>query len=212
MSNIQDQNTVKIKHSGTKKFDNPIIDRLTRTHISIPVGIFIVFSAALLYYAILHTTLSPGIIPALFLAGFLFFTLLEYIAHRFLFHMNPSKEWKRKMQYNIHGVHHEYPKDKDRLAMPPPLSILLAGIFFTIFYLLLDTKVFAFLPGMMMGYASYLFVHYMVHAYPPPKNFFKLLWVNHAVHHYRDGKVVFGVSSPLWDYVFGTMPKDEKKA
>ena len=67
--------------------------------------------------------------------------------------------------------------------------------------------VFAFLPGFLVGYASYLFVHYIVHAYAPPKNFFKALWVNHSIHHYKDNTVVFGVSSPLWDYVFRTMPK-----
>ena len=69
--------------------------------------------------------------------------------------------------------------------------------------------VFAFLPGFIVGYASYLSVHYMVHAYPPPKNFFKALWVNHGVHHYKDGEVVFGVSSPLWDYIYGTMKLKE---
>jgi sterol desaturase/sphingolipid hydroxylase (fatty acid hydroxylase superfamily) len=31
------------------------------------------------------------------------------------------------------------------------------------------------------------------------------LWVNHSVHHYKDGEIVFGVSSPLWDYIYGTM-------
>jgi sterol desaturase/sphingolipid hydroxylase (fatty acid hydroxylase superfamily) len=45
----------------------------------------------------------------------------------------------------------------------------------------------------------------MVHAYAPPKNFLKALWVNHSVHHYKDGEIVFGVSSPLWDYIYGTM-------
>jgi sterol desaturase/sphingolipid hydroxylase (fatty acid hydroxylase superfamily) len=59
----------------------------------------------------------------------------------------------------------------------------------------------------VLGYAGYLFVHYIVHAYPPPKNRLKQLWINHSVHHYKDGKKAFGVSPPLWDYVFGTMPE-----
>jgi sterol desaturase/sphingolipid hydroxylase (fatty acid hydroxylase superfamily) len=61
------------------------------------------------------------------------------------------------------------------------------------------------LPGFLVGYAFYLSVHYMVHVYQPPKNFLKVLWINHAVHHYKHGEYVFGVSSPLWDYIFGTM-------
>jgi sterol desaturase/sphingolipid hydroxylase (fatty acid hydroxylase superfamily) len=70
---------------------------------------------------------------------------------------------------------------------------------------------FAFLPGFLVGYASYLAVHYMVHAYQPPRNFMKMLWVNHGIHHYKDGEIIFGVSSPLWDYIFGTMSIPHKK-
>ncbi|GAL83759.1 fatty acid hydroxylase [Sporocytophaga myxococcoides] len=205
--------TNKPKNSGTKQlFDNPILERLSRTHISIPISIFVVISAVLLYYAFRYTTLPGYLIPLLFLGGFLFFTLIEYLVHRFVFHMEPTSNFKKKIQYNMHGVHHEFPKDKDRLAMPPLLSITLAVIFFVIFYSLMNTKVFGFLPGLLMGYASYLFVHYIVHAYAPPKNIFKELWVNHAIHHYKDNSTVFGVSSPLWDYVFGTMPPKKKQA
>ncbi|MBO9701620.1 MAG: sterol desaturase family protein [Sporocytophaga sp.] len=204
--------TNKPKNSGTKQlFDNPILERLSRTHISIPISIFIVISSVLLFYAFRYTTLPGILIPFLFLGGFLFFTLIEYLVHRFVFHMEPTSNFKKKIQYNMHGVHHEFPKDKDRLAMPPLLSITLALVLFAIFYSLMDTKVFGFLPGLLTGYASYLFVHFIVHAYAPPKNIFKELWVNHAIHHYKDNSTVFGVSSPLWDYVFGTMPPKKKK-
>ncbi len=204
---------IKPKHSGSKRiFENPILERLSRTHISIPISIFITISVGLLIYAVMYTNLPVPVIPFLFLGGFLFFTFMEYMAHRYLFHMKPDKSWKRTIQYNMHGVHHEFPKDKDRLAMPPLLSITFAVFFFAVFYSLMNTRVFGFLPGILCGYSAYLFVHYIVHAYPPPKNIFKHLWINHAIHHYRDDSVVFGVSSPLWDYVFGTMPeKTEEK-
>ncbi len=201
----------KPKNTGTKKiFDNPILEQLTRTHISIPITIFVTIALALLYYAIVHTSLPSLAIVILFFGGWFFFSLLEYIAHRFLFHMQPTTVWKQRIQYHMHGVHHEYPKDKDRLAMPPPLSMALAGVFFILFYVLLDTKVFGFLPGFLAGYAAYLFVHYIVHAYPPPNNFFKQLWINHAIHHYKDSSIVFGVSSPLWDYIFNTLPRNKR--
>jgi sterol desaturase/sphingolipid hydroxylase (fatty acid hydroxylase superfamily) len=67
---------------------------------------------------------------------------------------------------------------------------------------------FSFTAGFIVGYSLYLGVHYMVHAYAPPKNFFRVLWVNHSLHHYKNGKMVFGVSSPLWDYIYGTMSKN----
>ena len=68
------------------------------------------------------------------------------------------------------------------------------------------------IAGFLVGYAFYLVVHYVVHVYQPPKNFMKVLWVNHAVHHYKHGEYIFGVSSPLWDYIYGTMKEKEGKA
>ena len=91
--------------------------------------------------------------------------------------------------------------------MPPLVSLTIATILFLIFKLIMGNYAFAFLPGFAVGYASYLLVHYAVHAYRPPKNFLKQLWVNHGIHHYKNSEHVFGVSSPLWDYIFGTMPK-----
>jgi sterol desaturase/sphingolipid hydroxylase (fatty acid hydroxylase superfamily) len=121
--------------------------------------------------------------------------------------MSTSTKSKEKLQYTIHGVHHEFPKDKDRLAMPPLLRITISTLLLFILRLIMDDFVFSFLPGFLTGYALYLSIHYMVHAYPPPKIFFKILWMNHSIHHYKKGEYVFGVSFPLWDYIYGTMAK-----
>lgn len=197
---------VKPQNKGTKQlFENPILEKLSRTHISIPLIIFFSYSGGLLYWNVKNTSLSPLTSIILFLAGFIAFTWVEYNIHRYVFHMKVYTEVRKKLQYTIHGVHHEFPKDKDRLAMPPLLSITIATILLLLFKVAMGDFVFAFLPGFLVGYAYYLSVHYMVHAYPPPKNFLKALWVNHSVHHYKDGEVVFGVSSPLWDYIYGTM-------
>ncbi|WMJ75572.1 sterol desaturase family protein [Cytophagaceae bacterium ABcell3] len=200
------------KHSGSKQlFENPVLEKLSRTHISVPITIFLSISAGLLFYAFKHTALPAYLIPLVFMAGTLLFSFLEYLVHRYLFHMSTHTEGRKRMQYICHGVHHEYPKDKTRLAMPPLASIFLATAFFALYYLVMDTWVFAFLPGFLTGYAAYLFVHFIVHAYPPPKNVFKALWLNHSIHHYKDQEIAFGVSSPLWDYVFGTMPEKKPK-
>ena len=207
----QQAEKIKPKNSGTKKvFDNPILERLTRTHISVPITILMTIAAVLLYIAFVYTDytqLTPLYVIGLFILGFFSFTLIEYIAHRYLFHMRPTTELKRKVQYALHGLHHEYPKDKDRLAMPPIMSLLLATILFFVFYFLIDTKVFGFLLVFITGYCGYLFVHFIVHAYAPPNNIFKGLWLNHSIHHYKDNTQIFGVSSQLWDYVFGTIKK-----
>jgi len=85
------------------------------------------------------------------------------------------------------------------------LSITIATVLLLLFRVVMGDLAFAFLPGFLVGYALYLAIHYMVHAFQPPKNFLRLLWINHGVHHYKDGEIVFGVSSPLWDYIYGTM-------
>ena len=192
---------------GTKKFDNKIIERLSRTHIAIPLVIFSVISIGLMVYGFDKSYINVYNAVPLFLAGLLVFSLVEYLMHRYLFHLSPKTKKAEKFAYTVHGVHHDYPKDKDRLAMPIPLSITLATLFFLFYRLLMGDLVYAFLPGFLMGYASYLWVHYMVHAFQPPKNFWKVLWVHHGIHHYKDPGNAFGVSSPLWDYIFGTMPK-----
>lgn len=193
---------------GSKQlFKNKLMERLTRTHIAVPLVIFSIISTSLMIYGFQQSYITALSAPLLFISGFMSFTLIEYVMHRFVFHLNPKTEKQEKFAYAVHGVHHDYPKDKDRLAMPIPLSLTLSTGFFFLFQLFMGINVFGFLPGFLMGYASYLWVHYMVHAFQPPKNFWKILWVHHGIHHYKDPGNAFGVSSPFWDMIFRTMPK-----
>jgi len=204
MSGKNSNNNSK-QHSHTiTMFKNPILERLSRTHVSIPIAIFFLYAGGLLYWSIENVLLSAGITAGMFFIGWLSFTLVEYLAHRYVFHMSVHNKLRKKLQYAFHGVHHEYPKDKDRLAMPPVMSITFATILLFVFKLVMGDFVFSFLPGFLVGYAMYLLVHYIVHAFPPPKNFLRKLWVNHSIHHHKDDSIIFGVSSPLWDYVFRT--------
>jgi sterol desaturase/sphingolipid hydroxylase (fatty acid hydroxylase superfamily) len=197
------------KTTGSKQlFKNKFLESLTRTHVSIPISIFFIYATALMVYSIkTNTDLTILATVGLFFLGFFTFTLAEYLIHRFIFHIPGNTETKKKLQYTLHGVHHEYPKDKQRLAMPPVMSIVIGTLFLFVFRLFLGDLVFAFLPGFLVGYASYLCVHYILHIFKPPNNRLKYLWAIHAVHHYKDQTKAYGVTSPLWDYVFGTMPE-----
>lgn len=198
----------KPSNKGTKVlFKNPVLERLSRTHIAIPVSTFAISSILLIYWAISRNLLSGVSIITAFVVGLIIFTLVEYLVHRYLFHMITDTKFKERFQYLAHGVHHDFPRDKTRLAMPPILSVSIVIVLFLIFKLIMGNLVFAFLPGFIMGYAAYLGVHYVVHAYQPPKNFLKVLWINHGIHHYKDPERAFGVSSPLWDYIFRTLPR-----
>lgn len=197
-------------NGSVRMFDNPVLERMSRTHISIPITMFLGIGTVSLYYAISTTEIGLGTGLLVTCLGLLAFTLVEYMMHKHLFHMEPDTEIKDKIQYSTHGVHHDYPRDKDRLAMPPVISALYTVIFYVVFTLVMGDYALYFLPGFLIGYSLYLGVHFVVHAYQPPKNFLKVLWVNHAIHHYKDPDVAFGVSSPLWDMLLGTMPKKDK--
>ncbi len=204
---MEHSTSIKPKNSGRKQlFDNPVLERLTRTNSAVPISIFVAFAIALLTYAFVMANLPYAAIGILFFTGLLVFTLAEYLIHRYLFHMSTHTETRSNIQYTIHGVHHEFPKDEERLAMPPVLSVTILLVLLGTTYLLMNDYAFAFLPGFVLGYAGYLFIHYITHACPPPKNVFRWLWVNHGIHHYRNGEKAFGVTSPFWDHVFGTMP------
>ena len=205
---MKETNKPQNKGSG-QLFSNSILERFTRTHIAVPISIFLVYASLLLYWNITHTELN--IITSLisFFVGMFAFTWVEYVVHRHVFHMSTYTKFRARLQYTVHGIHHDYPKDKDRLAMPPILSITIATSFLFLLRLILGDLVFSFLPGFLVGYSLYLVVHYMVHAYPPPRNFLRHLWINHSIHHYKDSEGIYGVSSPLWDYIYGTMPQNE---
>jgi sterol desaturase/sphingolipid hydroxylase (fatty acid hydroxylase superfamily) len=101
--------------------------------------------------------------------------------------------------------------EKDRIVMPPAGAILIGSIIFGLVWLIMQDYAFAFAPGFLLGYVTYAFVHYAIHAYQPPKNFLKWLWIYHSIHHYKHPDKYFGVSSPFWDLVFGSMRGKSKK-
>lgn len=197
-----------ISNKGTKVlFKNYLLERLTRTHFLFPVILFYVLSTAMLLLALLYTQVSYIMTLVLFVNGVFTFTLIEYLIHRFLFHFHASTPKEKRIQYLIHGVHHEYPKDKDRLVMPPVVSVFLALLFFLMFWLLMKESSLAFFSGFCFGYSSYLIIHYSVHRYKPPKNFLRILWKHHALHHYREDEGNYSVSLPLWDFIFSSRLK-----
>jgi len=137
----------KPQNAGTRVlFKNKILERLSRTHISVPLIIMWIFSAAMIYWALAETTLSVASVFLFYLVGLLCFTFIEYLVHRYIFHMKTDTPRKEKIQYTFHGVHHEYPKDKDRLAMPPVLSATISIILLFIFKLIMGNYAFAFMP------------------------------------------------------------------
>jgi len=204
----------KIYNKGQAQlFRNQNLEYLTKTH---PLVIWILYLPVFIlmpYYALVSLGFTVLKSISLFILGILFWTFTEYFLHRFVFHHHPKSEKGKRINYLIHGNHHEYPRDKERLFMPPVPSLILASCFFFIFYLLMGLHVIVFFPGFMFGYLLYGTMHYAIHAWNPPFKWMKPLWRNHHLHHYKNDELGFGVSSTLWDHVFGTMYdlKNEKE-
>lgn len=203
----------KIKNKGQAQlFQNEFMENMTKTHPVVIYSMYLPVIIGMLYYGASYKGLSIGREFLLFVAGVLGWSLFEYAMHRKLFHMIVESPRAKKFVYTMHGVHHEYPRDQERLFMPPVPSILVASLLFLIFYAAMSWNVLAFFPGFLLGYLLYGSMHFAIHAFAPPK-WLKALWRNHHLHHYKCPDKGFGVSSVLWDHVFQTIPeRDEEKA
>ncbi|MBX2819398.1 MAG: sterol desaturase family protein [Rhodothermaceae bacterium] len=207
----------EIKHEGSGKiFESSALEVLTRAYPLVSVGVYLTIIAGLLFVGIQRGVVDSFLTgAAIFVGAFFFWTLFEYLFHRFINHLDsffPESEAIRKFDYAIHGIHHEFPRDTDRLIMPPVPGTIIISILFVLFWIPLQGYIFIFMPGFLLGYLTYAFIHYATHAYKPPKaKWLKVLWKHHAIHHYKHPDKAFGVSTPVWDYVFRTMPEDKKK-
>jgi sterol desaturase/sphingolipid hydroxylase (fatty acid hydroxylase superfamily) len=196
----------KIHNKGQAQlFKNHYLEMMTKTHPLVIWGLYIPVIAALLYYSSVILEFTTGRILLIFFSGMITWTLVEYILHRWVFHMVAESEQAQKIVYIMHGNHHHFPRDKERLFMPPVPSLIIASTLFLLFYLIMGWNVAMFFPGFLLGYLLYGTMHYAIHAWNPPTKWLKPLWRNHHLHHYKNESMGFGVSTTLWDHVFGTM-------
>ena len=195
----------KIHNKGQAQiFKNRYVEYLTKTHPLIIWGMYLPVIILLPYYSSHTIGFSNSKTTLLFLAGIFFWTFFEYIIHRFVFHWVSDNPRIQRVSYILHGNHHEFPRDRQRLFMPPVPSLILASLVFLLMYAAMGNNVFSFFPGFMLGYLMYGSMHYAIHAWNPPYKWMKPIWRNHHLHHYKSDEKGFGVSSHIWDKVFGT--------
>lgn len=199
-----DQLYVSKKDESVRMFKSDFMEFFSHVHPATPLMLYLPAIAFMLYLAIWRSRLSILFVVALFFLGVLIWTLLEYIIHRRIFHYEPKSGIGRKMHFIVHGVHHDYPNDAKRLVMPPAISIPLAIIFYVLFVFLFGENAPAVWAGLVAGYVCYDSIHYAIHHFPMKSGILNRLKQHHLRHHYHDDQAGFGVSSPLWDYIFRT--------
>ena len=191
-------------------FENRFLDFFSRIHPVVPALIYIPVIAGLI---VLGARADQGAleIAALFAGGFLIWTFSEYWLHRLVFHWDPDHAIGHRLHFIIHGVHHDHPNDKLRLVMPPGASIPLALLFFGAFWLIFGTPTaYPLFAGFLAGYLMYDYMHYYLHHFVPKSKLGKHLREQHMRHHFQDHRFGYGVSSPLWDVVFRTLPRTRR--
>jgi len=72
-------------------------------------------------------------------------------------------------------------------------------------YLVGGVYVLPFFSGFIIGYLFYDLTHYAIHHFNMHNKFWLEIKNHHMLHHYHDQYKGYGVSSPLWDLVFGSM-------
>jgi 4-hydroxysphinganine ceramide fatty acyl 2-hydroxylase len=165
-----------------------------------------------MFYKSVVTGIGLYYVFGLFVVGILVWSFTEYTLHRFIFHFVPKSGWGKQIHFLFHGVHHDYPNDSTRLVMPPIVSIPLAALFYFLFTKILGAYYLPpFFAGFIAGYLSYDLTHYAVHHFGLHGKISLYLKQQHMRHHYMDPDNNYGVSSPLWDFVFGTYAKRQKQ-
>jgi len=188
-------------------FKNSLLEFFSHVHPATPLVLYLPVIAYMFYLGLWQRRLSTLTVAGLFLFGMFVWTLLEYIIHRHLFHYEPRTRVGKQLHFIVHGVHHDYPNDARRLVMPPAVSVPLAIAFFGLFFGVFGRFAPAVSAGFAFGYICYDTIHYAIHHFPMKRGVGRWLKQYHLRHHFQDDQAGYGVSSPLWDYVFGTTRK-----
>jgi len=207
MSKFMERLYVSKKNETVRMFESDFIEFFSRVHPVTPLLLYMPVVGYMLYVSLWQRKFSILAVAGLFLLGVLLWTLLEYLIHRYVFHYEPKSRLGKQFHFIVHGVHHDYPNDARRLVMPPSISIPLAFFFYGLFLVIFGRLASGVFAGLVFGYVCYDMLHYATHHFPMKTGLWLWLKQYHLRHHYKDDHVGYGISSPLWDYIFGTTRK-----
>jgi len=188
-----------------KMFQNEVLEFLTKCPWYLPLVFWI--PIAVLILAQYFSTVQIDVVrfSSVAVAGVVFWLLFEYSLHRWAFHAASSSYWGNIIHFLIHGHHHITPMDDNRVVFPPvPALIFASPIWVGALRLLGYADGYAFLLGFLIGYLNYDMTHYWIHQRVPRSGYVRWHKTRHVYHHYHEPNCNYGISHPLFDYVFGT--------
>jgi len=153
--------------------------------------------------------------------------LTEWVIHVYLLHSRPVRVGSRSIDLvaaREHREHHADPTELHGVLVPtyalvlflPTIAAYLFALAIPVHLLIGGDLVAWWLSGLVAGYTilfSYEWCHFLIHSpYRPRGRYYKVIWRNHRLHHYKNEHYWFGVTSNLGDVVLHTNPDQAEVA
>lgn len=141
----------------------------------------------------------------MFVLGLLLWTWLEYVLHRFAGHSSKlGKPIRRE-----HLAHHAKPDHFTSFARKLVLAVPVLGGLGLVTVPWLGGAGVALVFGVLVGWTFYERLHRATHVRGPRNRYGAWARQHHLHHHFMSPHTNHGVTSPLWDWVFGTLAASE---
>ncbi|MCB9186303.1 MAG: sterol desaturase family protein [Flavobacteriales bacterium] len=141
-----------------------------------------------------------------FILGVILWTFLEYVIHRFLGHEHKGRNFFKDEHLIHHRKAHYFAPAYKKMGAAVIVGL---GLFATLNVILNWTIALSFVLGLMGMYCLYEATHARFHRKGPVAKPFIILRKHHFYHHFHQPKLNHGVTTRLWDRVFGTFHRVE---
>ena len=144
-------------------------------------------------------------------AGFALWTVLEYTVHRFALHGGAASPFRSAVQRHVR--HHEDHAEPEFMLIAPGFTLPLTAAVWAAVSLALGSWREAALvtAGTLLGYVAYEGIHGRLHDGRPGGGLVRRWRRRHFRHHFGDPGTCFGVTTSLWDHVFGTAGRSRRR-
>jgi sterol desaturase/sphingolipid hydroxylase (fatty acid hydroxylase superfamily) len=145
----------------------------------------------------------------------------EWAIHVYLLHLKPFKfrgERTELATARSHREHHEKPNDLYMILLAPSEAVALMFLAVPLIPVLAGLVIGAaggsvpygaLLTGVLTGQvlvAIYEWTHFLIHtAYRPRSRYYRSIWRNHRLHHFKNEHYWHGITNTLGDRAMGTL-------
>lgn len=162
----------------------------------------------------------PRMALAFFAGGFVLWTLVEYLVHRFVLHgrFPDGNGLYRRLTHQyfdpLHWEHHARPWDGNHVSGTLKDTLPFATLFAAVGALFPLHTAHMLVAGLMAAYVGEEWVHHSVHFCRFRNRYFDYIRRHHLYHHSPKGmEVGFGLTNGFWDIVWDTrIPEEEREA